>query len=297
MKPILTVENLTKRYATFVLDNVSFSLDRGFIMGLIGPNGAGKTTIIKLILNLIRRDEGRIELFGKEHPMDGLEAKQRIGFVFDQPSWYETFTLGEMSRVIAPLYRNWQPNLFSDYLRRFELDPAAKIESLSKGMKMKYSLAVALSHKAELIIMDEPTSGLDPIFRNDLLTILQENIAKENTSVLFSSHITSDLEKAADYITFVNHGKLVFSCSKEEVNDMFCVVRGGEDLIDRDIGSMFISVYHKNNKFSGLSLREPEIRVTYKEYLQAGKIVIDKPNLEEIMLLTVKGEEDVESGV
>lgn len=164
MENILEVTNLTKHYPGFSLNNVSFTLKRGFIMGFIGPNGAGKSTTIKLIMNLMKKDKGNIHLFGLDHLKHELEVKERIGFVYDENVFYEELTVKEMKNIIRPFYRRWNEETFQYYVKQFDLPLTKQIKHLSKGMKMKLSLAIALSHEAELLIMDEPTSGLDPLF-------------------------------------------------------------------------------------------------------------------------------------
>jgi ABC-2 type transport system ATP-binding protein len=207
MAPVLEVTNLKKKFKDFTLKNINFTLEKGYIMGFIGPNGAGKSTTIKLIMNLLKKDDGEIKIFGLDNIKYEKEVKNRIGFVFDENYYYEELTVMEMKSVIAPFYKNWNDSIFNKYIKEFSLPPKTKIKELSKGMKMKLSIAVALSHDAELLIMDEPTSGLDPIIRSELLDILTFLIQDENKSVFFSTHITSDLDKIADYITFINNGK------------------------------------------------------------------------------------------
>ena len=202
---MLEINNLSKEfYEGFKLDNISFKLEPGYIMGFIGPNGSGKSTAIKLIMNLLKKDSGEIKIFGKDNIKSEIEIKDRIGFVYDEPYFYDNLTINHMKNIIAPFYSKWDDDLFQKYLRDFELGNDYKIKKLSKGMKMKFALAIALSHHAELIIMDEPTSGLDPIFRREILDILHNIIQDENTSIFFSTHITTDLEKIADYITYIN---------------------------------------------------------------------------------------------
>lgn len=199
MENILELNGVTKRYGDFSLQ-VDLSLKRGYIMGFLGPNGAGKSTTIRLIMGLVRKDGGRIRLFGLDLDTHEREIKERIGFVFDQNYFYEELTAEEMKNTIRPFYSRWDESLFRKYAKQFDLPLNKPIKQLSKGMKTKFSLAVALSHDAELLIMDEPTSGLDPLIRSEILDILQEIIQDENKSVFFSTHITSDLDQIADFI-------------------------------------------------------------------------------------------------
>ena len=285
MSSAIDVKNLRKTYKKgFELKNISFSLEEGFIMGFIGPNGAGKSTTIKLIMNLIKKDEGEIKIFGLDNIVHEKEIKERIGFVYDECYFYPDLTLIEMKNIIAPFYKKWDEADFKKYMSDFNLDSKKKVKELSKGMKMKYSLAIALSHKADLIIMDEPTSGLDPIFRSEILDILYNLIQDESKSVFFSTHITTDLEKIADYITFINNGKIVFSKSKDEVLESYKIVKGGRELLDTDTKKLFVSIRENSYGFEGLTANAVEVKKLFKN-----NAIIEKPTLDDIMIYTVKG--------
>lgn len=279
MAPILEVKGLRKEFKGFALKNISFTLERGYIMGFIGPNGAGKSTTIKLIMNLLKRDGGEIKVFGLDNIKHEKEIKNRIGFVFDENYFYEELTVAEMKRVIAPLYKNWDDGAFNRYLKEFSLPPDKKIKELSKGMKMKFSLAVALSHNAELLIMDEPTSGLDPIIRSELLDILTSVIQDENKGVFFSTHITSDLDKIADYITFINDGRIIFSCPKDDIFEKYALVRGPKEILNTSIRQYFVGIKENRFGFEGLVKDKHQLNKIFKD-----GIVIDKPSLDDIML-------------
>lgn len=231
MNNMIEIEHLTKRFPGFALQDVTFALPQGFIMGLIGPNGAGKTTTIKLILNMLTRDQGAIRVFGCDNRTDEAAIKERIGVVFDQPFYVEEWTLHTVERALAPFYRTWQHARYTQLLQDFELDPNKKVKELSRGMKLKLMIAAALSHDAQLLILDEPTSGLDPVARDELLEILTAFMADEQhgaqRGILFSTHITSDLEKIADYITFMGDGAIVYTGTKDELLERAIIVRGG----------------------------------------------------------------------
>jgi len=259
-------------------------MEKGYIMGFIGPNGSGKSTTIKLILNLLRKDGGDIKVFGLDNVKHEIEIKNRIGFVFDENHYYEELTLAEMKKVVAPLYKNWDDRAFARYMADFNLPPHKKIKDLSKGMKMKYSLTVALSHHADLLIMDEPTSGLDPVVRSELLEILTDIIQDENKGVFLSTHITSDLEKIADYITFINDGQIIFSTSKDVLLDQHGLVKGGKDLLDQDIRKSFVYLKENEFGFEGLVKNRQQAKS-----LLAGQALIEKPTLEDIMLYYTRG--------
>lgn len=248
-------------------------------MGFIGPNGSGKTTTIKLIMNLLKKDAGEIKVFGMDNVKDELEIKQKIGFVYDESNYYENLTISEMKWVVSAFYKKWDDNVFNKYIKEFQLPLKKKIKDLSKGMKMKFSLAVALSHDADLLIMDEPTSGLDPLVRSELLDILHQIIQDENKSVFFSTHITSDLDKIADYVTLINDGEILLSLEKDEIINSYGLVKGGKELLDRVNPKDFINIKENQYGFEALVKDRNEARKNYGD-----KIIIEKPTLEDIML-------------
>ncbi|MCD2348316.1 ABC transporter ATP-binding protein [Clostridium guangxiense] len=284
MENILEISNLSKGYKEFSLKDISFKLKRGYIMGFIGPNGAGKSTTIKLIMNLIKKDSGNIKIFGIDNIKNEREIKQKIGFVYDENYFYENLNLMDMKDIIASFYKHWDEKIFKKYFSDFDLPKKRKIKELSKGMKMKYSLALALSHGAELIIMDEPTSGLDPIFRSEMLEILCSVIQDENKSIFFSTHITSDLEKVADYITFINKGQIVFSEQKDDVLENYSIVKGKKELLDKDTRKEFISINENAFGFEALTNNTKNIKRLFRN-----DVLIEKANLEDIMVYTVRG--------
>lgn len=231
MNAILQVENLTKQYADFKLDHVSFSVPKGTIMGLIGENGAGKSTTINAILDLIHKDDGTVTFWGQELSST-KQIKEDVGVVFDGINFYETLTPAKVGKIAGAAYKQWDGHLFQDYLKRFQLPADKEIKSLSKGMKMKLCIAVALSHNPKLLILDEATSGLDPVMRDDILDVFLEFVQDENHSILMSSHITTDLEKVADYITFIHQGKVLFCKTKDELRYNYGIIpHSGRDLL------------------------------------------------------------------
>lgn len=286
-KNILEIRDLTKKYKNFTLDKINFDLKRGYVMGFIGPNGAGKSTTIKLIMNLVRRNSGQINIFGMDNLKNEKEIKQRLSLVYDENCFYEELTLTEMKKIIVPFYKNWDDSVFNQYISNFYLPKNKKIKELSKGMKMKFSLAIALSHNAELIIMDEPTSGLDPVFRSELLDILYSIIQDENKSIFFSTHITTDLEKIADYITFINNGKIEFSETKDNLLETYGIIKGDKSLLDNDIKKEFISVKENSFGFEALTNNAQKIRRILKD-----RVMIERANLEDIMVYTIRGEKN-----
>lgn len=223
---ILSVQNLNKHYPKFDLKNVSFSLEQGYIMGFIGRNGAGKTTTIKSIMRLVHPDSGTVAVLGKNFADEEFACKQQIGLVLGQVSYYPTKKLSVIADVTRRFYPEWDANAFAGYLKRFDLDPDKTVKELSDGMRVKFALAMALSHNARLLILDEPTSGLDPVSRDDLLELFQELIENSERSILFSTQITSDLDKCADYITYIKNGEIIASTSRDDLVNSYKIVKG-----------------------------------------------------------------------
>lgn len=287
MEPILEVKGLRKTFPGFVLQDISFSLPRGFIMGLIGPNGSGKSTTMKLIMNLLKKEAGEVRICGRDADRHALAVKQKIGFVYDESCFYGELTVVEMKKIIAPLYQEWDEAAFQDYAGRFQLPTRKKIKDLSKGTKMKLALALALSHRAELIIMDEPTAGLDPVMRSELLDVLRELLQDERKGVLFSTHIVTDLDRVADYITMINNGKLVFSADKDALLETFGLVKGGRGLLTPELREKLLGLRESSFGFEGLTIDKVQVAK-----LLGGQGVIEKPSLEDIMVHLVRGQVD-----
>lgn len=286
MEKILEVKNIKKIYDNFMLDDISFSLERGYIMGFIGTNGSGKTTTIKLIMNLLNKDGGNITIAGLDNIQNEKEAKSKIGFVYDNSNFYQNMSIYENAKIISEFYDKWSWSDFNKYLDLFKLDSKMKIKKLSKGMKMKFSIALAMSHDAELLIMDEPTSGLDLIARQQLIDILMEYIEDGKRSVLFSTHILSDIEKMADYVTLIDNGRIVFSDEKFNIEDKYRIVKGGLELLNGEIEKNFISIKKNKYGFSGLTTYDNSLKLKSNN-----SVVIDNPSLEDLMLFLV-GEDD-----
>lgn len=283
-KNALVVNDVTKKYRDFVLDQVSFSVPCGTIVGLIGENGAGKSTTINAILGLINRDSGNIELLGEADPQSNDSIRNQIGVVFDGNNYPDVLSARKLNRVLGNIYSAWDERKFFSLLEKMSLPTDKKIKEFSKGMKMKLSIAAALSHNSKLLILDEATSGLDPVVRDDILDMFLEFVQDENNSVMVSSHITSDLEKVADYIVFIHKGKVVFCKSKDELRYKYGIIRCGAaqfDAVDKDE----VIAYRKQDY-------EWEILIADREKAQRKypKAVIDPATIDEIMLLYVKGE-------
>lgn len=274
---MLELSKISKKYGGFRLEEVSFSLPTGYMMGLIGRNGSGKTTLIKLIMNLIREDKGTINIFGRDHRRDEKIIKEDIGFVYDQSCFYENLSMNKMTQIISKFYKNWDDRRYQELMDQFELQPGQRIDTLSKGMKVKYSLAVALSHQAKLLLMDEPTDGLDPVVRRELLKILREELKREEVSILLSTHITSDLDKTADYVTFLDRGKVAVSDSIEAIQERYFLVQAGSSSISPHRYSTFLGYEVNDFRFLGLMEAKEKNKIDSKDW------GISTPTLEDLM--------------
>lgn len=279
MKNVLEIKNITKTYKNFKLDDVSFNLEKGYIMGFIGENGAGKTTTIKLIMNLLKRDSGEIKIFGKDNVKYSKEIKEKIGFVYDDCFYYEKLSIKKNAKIISNFYKQWSFETFRKYLKIFGLNEDQKVKELSKGMKMKFAIAIALSHNAEFLIMDEPTAGLDPIVREELLDIFQKVIQNEDIAILISTHITSDLERISDYITYINKGKIEFSKPTIDVLEEYRIVKGDKSLLNDENRKAFISINITSFGFEALTNNVSKIKAIFKD-----SVILEKPTLEDIMV-------------
>ena len=282
MDSALTVSGLTKTYPDFVLDSVSFSVPSGSIVGLIGENGAGKSTTINAALGLIRKESGRVSILGRED-LDS-DTREEIGVVFDGSNYPEILSPRKLNRIMKNIYRTWDEMAYFRLLGQFSLPPEKRIKQFSKGMKMKLAISAALSHHPKLLILDEATSGLDPVIRDDILDMLLDFVQDETHSILLSSHITSDLEKIADYIVFIHQGKVVFSKPKDELMERYGILKCGAaqfDVLDRTE----IIAYRKMDY-------EWQVLVSDRENMRKkySKVMIVPATIDEIMLLCVKGE-------
>ena len=283
MAAILEVKNLTKHYDGFTLDHVSFQVPGGCIMGLVGENGAGKSTTIKAILDLVHKDEGNVTFWGRE--LSGSsDLKEDIGVVFDGISFYETLTPVQVGKILGAAYRRWDDRLYKQYLERFSIPKEKEIKGLSKGMKAKLSIAAALSHRPKFLIMDEATSGLDPVMRDDMLDVFLEFVQDEEHSILMSSHITTDLEKVADYITFIHQGKLLFCKSKDELRYQYGIVRCGAAAFEQMDKADVLAWRKEDYQWDVLVPDKEKARRLYKN------VVVDDATIDDILLLYVKGE-------
>ncbi len=279
---LLEIENVTKRLGAFKLENVSFKVPEGFIMGFVGPNGAGKTSTIKLILGMLTMEQGSIRVLGNNAvPLKG-EVKEKIGVVMDNPYYVKDWTVQEVAGVIRPFYRNWDDGRYKRLIDEFSLSPKKKVKELSRGMGMKLMIAVALSHDARLLILDEPTSGLDPVARDEFIDILTEYMTEEGRGVLFSTHITSDLEKIADYITFIKEGRIVYTGTKEDLLENYLLVKGGKGEMPQELKAKVYGYREYGTGFEALAPASLKSRLP-------GRLVTDPANLDEIIVHMNKG--------
>ncbi len=281
---IIEVRGLEKHFPAFDLKDIGFFLPEGYIMGFIGANGAGKTTTIRLLLNMLRHDGGEVRIFGWDHVEYEQQIKDDIGVVFDWVYLVDEWTLNQAVQALRPFYRRWNQATFDGYCHRFGVPKDKKIKDMSRGTQVKLSLAIALSHEAKLLILDEPTSGLDPMARDTILEILQEYIADGKHSVLFSTHITGDLEKIADYITFIHQGRLLYTGTKDGFTDGFFLVKGEDANLSQYMGEKVIGIRKYSGGFEGL------IKAKDRKAFDS-RFSLEPPSIEDIMVYV--GKEDV----
>ena len=279
MTPILQIDSLCKSYEDFSLQNISFTLPQGCIMGLVGQNGAGKSTTLKAILGLVRPDSGSVKLFGQELQENEGQIKEQIGVVFDSMNLPELLRGKDVGKVLGPLYQSWDQTAFNGYLERFSLPKNKLIKDYSRGMKMKVAIAAALSHGAKLLLLDEATGGLDPIVRDEILDILLEFMQDPTHGILFSSHITGDLEKIADYVTFIHEGQVRFSQPKDELLDSYAVVKCSPQQLASIDPAALISVRSHQYGTEALVRRDAVW----------ADAVAERPTIEDMMLFIARG--------
>ena len=281
MENILEIKNLNKSYEDFALKDISFSLPKGYIMGFVGQNGSGKTTTIRSILNMAKIDSGKISVFGLDSVTDTIAIKERLGVVFDSLYLAEHLNIKQIEQQLKPFYKDWDSKEFFSRAKEFDLPEKKKIGDFSKGMKMKLMITIALSHKAELIILDEPTSGLDPVARDELLDILAEYIEDENRGVLFSTHITADVERIADYVTILHDGKVWYTGEKDELTEKYAVIKGAEKDIPQKLKEKLIGFHAYRNGFEALIKTDDLAGVS-------SELEYEKASIDEILVYIAK---------
>lgn len=281
MENILEVIKLNKEFINFKLENISFALEKGCIMGFIGQNGSGKTTTIKLILNAMGKSSGQIKVLGKDNIDEEIFVKSHIGYVPDEDYFMASSTLNRHAKALKVFYDNWSDDIFNNYVSNWQIPLHQKISEFSRGMKTKAMFALALAHQPSLLILDEPTAGLDPASRIELLDILREFVSDGEKSVFFSTHITSDLDKIADYITLIHGGKIIESLSVDKLEEKYIVLTGGIEEL-KGLESHFIGIRKGEIAFEGLILREKA-----NEYFRGIKGT--KPNVENLLTFNIWG--------
>lgn len=281
----IVINGLTKRYRDFVLDRISFRVPRGTIMGFVGENGAGKTTTIKAILDLIQIEEGEVAILGHSAARLPREVKASLGVVFDGSSLHDNLNIVNTDFIMKNIYPNWDSKIFRQYVQRFDLPERKIVKDFSRGMKMKLSIAIALSHNSKLLILDEATSGLDPMVRDEILDLFLEFIQEEDHTILLSSHIISDIEKIADYVTFIHKGRIVFSESKDELIYQYGIIRCRREDI-QGIDQNFVVGIRENNFGAEVMIKKKDEFVKrYRQYQ------VERTSIEEIMLFISRGKE------
>ncbi len=287
MEYAIEIKDVTKNYENFTLDHIQLNVPKGCIMGLIGENGAGKSTLIKSILNLIKNDGGEVKIYGKTMGIEEVETKEWIGVVFDESYFHDYLMVKDIKKIMKRIYKQWDDACFEHYVEVFGLPEQKRIKTFSRGMKMKLSMAVALSHHAKLLILDEATSGLDPVVRDEILDIFLEFIQDEEHTILVSSHITSDLDKIADYITFLHEGKIIFCKEKDELLNQYGILRCGEEDYQKLDQKHVIGVRKNHFGYEVMVDNRPEMEEIW------GPDHVDATSIEEIMLFLIKGGKDL----
>ena len=287
MSDILRLENVRKTYPSFTLKDVSFSVKPGQIMGFIGRNGAGKTTTLKCIMNLIHYESGKISAFETDMSKNELENKQRIGFALSELNYYPNKTIRQLMNVTKRFYKKFDEKKFNEACRLFNLNIDKKLEELSSGMKVKYSVAIALSHHAELLILDEPTSGLDPVSRDEILDIFRQIVKNKDRAILFSTHITSDLDKCASDITYIHDGEIIYSGTKKDFVNSYLFIK--DKTFNKELLNEYIAYKEFDDRIEGL------ISPDKKDLFIKNKIEPQEPDLEQIMVYIERSKKEDES--
>jgi len=288
MEAVLEVRDLSKQYPEFTLDAVSLSVPKGCIKGLIGPNGAGKTTSIKIIMNMIRADAGEVEVFGLRYPGAEKQIKSRIGYVGEEQHFYLNKTVGWTGRFVAQYYDRWDENRFDKLLMDFRISRSKKVRELSKGMKVKLAFALALAHDPDLLILDEPTSGLDPVIRRELLDLLKAVCQQEGKSLLISSHITDDLMRIADYVTFMHEGRIILESEKDELLANWKRIHFRTGALPQDILAGLSHVEHHMFGSSGITRNYQDLKDRLADAVAREDVKVENVNLDDILIAFVK---------
>lgn len=284
MEHAIEIRHLSKEYKDFRLQNVSLNIPTGTVMGLIGANGAGKSTFINSILGLVNSDYEMLRIFGKDLRTQEKEIKEDIAVIFDVSHYNPEFTPAFIGKMLSRVYKNWDRTIYEQYLEEFHLPKRKKLKQYSKGMKMKLEFAIAFSHAPKLLILDEATSGLDPIFREEILDIIRKYTEDEDHTVLLSSHITSDLDKIADYIAFIHEGQLLFVKTYDEIQENFGIINCRKELFDSLNPEDILSYRKESYGYKVMIESKQELRKIFPD------LEIENASIEDLMLFQVKGE-------
>lgn len=284
MMNAIEIKNLRKSLGNFSLKIDDLKVPEGFVTGFIGPNGSGKTTTIKLIMNMINKDQGTIKMWGKDYKINDLTIKEKIGYVGEFSGYLHEAKVEKIKKSISSFYKNWDEKLYEKYMTKLNLNEDKVYKDLSKGQQKKFEIVMAISHHPKLIIMDEPTANLDPLVRNEVLEILQERIEEDNATVFFSTHITSDLDKIGDYIVFIYKGEIFLADTKDNILENHIIVKGKKELLEDETKEIFISIDENNFGFEGLVNNKNKAYEIFGE-----EVLYDKPNLEDILIYYTRG--------
>jgi len=289
MENILELQNVHKKFKGFVLDGISLNLPQGFILGLIGPNGSGKTTTIKILMNIVKRNGGDVRVFGLDPREDAKKIKNKVGYLGEEQYFYGNKTVAWTGNFVSAFYDNWDTNIFQGLLTRFGISRTKKTRELSKGMKVRFSLALALSHHPELLILDEPTAGLDPVIRREVLELLRKKSKSEGKSVIISSHITDDIMRTADLVAFLIKGKIVLTSEKDELLANWKRIHYKKGALDGEIVNSLTRQTDHAFGSSGITDRYLEIKDSLVQGITEGVVKIENINLDDILISLVKG--------
>lgn len=281
---VIEMDNVKKTLGNFTLDIPHLAIKEGYITGFIGQNGSGKTTTLKLIMNLLKLDGGQIKVFGKDVATESKQIHEQIGFVGEPTGYMTEATLEQTKQMIAPFYKTWDDALFNKYVKAFQLDTSKKIKELSQGQNKQAALIMALSHRPKLILLDEATANLDPVIRAQILDILMEHMQSEEVSVFYSTHITSDLDKASDYVVMMNNGKVVLYEDKETLDSKYLIIKGPKKALNDTLEKELIGIQKNAFGFEGLARLSENMAKTL-----GNELICEKANIEDIMIFTQRG--------
>lgn len=287
MTNVLEIKDLRKEYQGFILDNITLQLPKGYIMGIIGPNGAGKTTTIKLLMNMIKSNGGDIKIFGMDYHKSEKDIKNRIGYVGEEQYFYQNKSVNWTGNFVSNFYKDWDQDKFDNFLKEFKLPKNKKVKQLSRGMKVKLSFAIALSHNPELLILDEPTSGLDPVIRREILDLILKLKQQNDLSVLLSSHITDDILRISDFITYMVEGKIIISEVKDELLSKWKKINYKSDTLPPGVEEKLFNIQKQLFGSSGVTDKYDEIKEKLAEGISGGNIKVENVNLDDILITLV----------